>query len=73
MNDQKWSWIYGYLLLVAIIVLAAAMALGKVVEATSYGLHEVLLILGLLAANWSNGMFGKKDPQPPEANSAPKP
>ena len=54
-------WIFGFCLLFCVTAFGVALALGKVVEATSYGLHEILLILGLLAAQWANGMFGKSD------------
>ena len=53
------DWIYGYLLLLAIVGFGVCLALGKVEEKTSYGLHEILLILGLLASQWSNGTWGK--------------
>jgi hypothetical protein len=59
MKDPRW--IFGFGLLAAVVALGFAFAFGKIVENTSYGLHEVLLILGLLAAQWANGMFGTSD------------
>lgn len=57
--ETKLSWAYGFLLLVGILGLAAAFGLGHVEEKSSYGLHELMLILGLLAANWSGEKFRK--------------
>jgi hypothetical protein len=54
------EWVYGYALLVSVVGLGAALAFGSIKQDTSYGLHEVLLILGVLATTWSNGMFGGK-------------
>lgn len=56
--ETKLSWAYGFALLVGVLALSAAFGLGKVDEAHSYGLHELLLIIGVLATNWSAGKFG---------------
>lgn len=55
--ETKLSWAYGFLLLVGILGLAGAFGIGHVEEKSSYGLHELLLVLGLLAANWSADKF----------------
>ncbi len=56
MKEPKW--IFGFCLLFAIVALAFVLALGKVDEATSYGLHEILLILTVIATKWCDDVFG---------------
>jgi hypothetical protein len=67
-HRAAYGWIFGYCLLLIIAGLAAAIALGRVEEKTSYGLHELLLILGLIASQFCQGMFGGKpdDKDPPK-------
>lgn len=60
MKTDVWRIVYGYLLLVAICVLASRIALGVVEEKTSYGLSPLLIILTLLADRWASWAFPRK-------------
>ncbi len=64
MTDNKLRWIYGYIILSIIGALGLAIALGKVEEQTSYGLHELLLLLAFLGnqfGQWAYGNLKEKD------------
>ena len=50
--------LFGFLLLVAMIALAAVIALGKVTEHESYGLMPIITALATLAGGFSNWAFG---------------
>jgi hypothetical protein len=59
---MKYRMVFGFTLLIGILVLAFAIALGKVEEKTSYGLLDVLTILALLAKDFTHWAFvGEKD------------
>lgn len=53
----KMGW--GYLLLFGILTLCARIALGHVVQESSYGLTEIIGILAVLAGQWANWAFGE--------------
>jgi hypothetical protein len=53
----KMGW--GYLLLVGILSLCARIALGHVMQESSYGLTEIIGILAVLAGQWANWAFGE--------------
>lgn len=44
---------YGYVLTGVIVTLGLSLGLGKVEEKTSFGLRELILILGMLASQWA--------------------
>ena len=50
--------VFGFCLLGIIAALIAAIGLGHVEEKTSYGLHELLLLLGLMGSQFCNWAFG---------------
>jgi hypothetical protein len=50
---------FGYLLLTVVSLLAGVIALGKVVEATSFGLQIVLGSLATLCGSFAQWAFGK--------------
>ncbi len=70
----QWKMAWGFLLLFGILTLCARIALGKVEQATSHGLTEIIGILAVLAGQWANWAFGEsrssaKDVEPtPELN-----
>jgi hypothetical protein len=49
---------FGYLALLALVALAAAIALGHVEEKTSFGLQYILGGLTTLCGGWSQWAFG---------------
>jgi len=56
--------VFAFLLLLIIARLAYSIAIGKVEEPTSYGLHELLIILTVMGTKSADGLFGnttKKD------------
>jgi hypothetical protein len=53
------SWLFGYCLLVAWVLLALAFFFGKGEEATSPGLREVMIALTFMSGAWSQFKFGK--------------
>lgn len=55
---EKWKMIFGSVLLMALVLLAAAIALGKVTEQESFGLVQILTILGILGAKFADWAFG---------------
>lgn len=59
-EDTKWKMLFGFSLLLLLAILAAAIALGKVEEKTSYVLVQVLTILGVLGGGFANWAFGQK-------------
>ena len=65
--DDKWlpymKMFFGFILLLVVSVLAGAIALGKVEEQTSFGLHDILEGLKLLLAQFAVWAFmeGRKD------------
>jgi hypothetical protein len=57
---MKWSdprMIFAFSLLGIVAILAFALALGKVEELTSYGLHEVLLLLTVMGTKVVDSIF----------------
>lgn len=71
MTDNRLKLLFGFLLLVCLAALTAAIALGHVEENTSYGLIPIITCLATLAGSFSNWAFGstnnpeKKEPPPP--------
>jgi hypothetical protein len=59
-----------FVLVIGILVLIATVALGKVEEATSAGLKELLHTLEILASVWigamAQGLWSKRDADPPK-------
>jgi hypothetical protein len=55
--------IFGFLLLLMLICLAGAIALGKVEEKSSYGLMPLLIMLTTLSDRFAQWAFGKKGPE----------
>lgn len=56
---SQWKMIWGFILIVGILSLTARIALGKVEQATSYGLDNIIGILAVLAGQWANWAFGE--------------
>ena len=56
--NEKWKALYGFCLLLSIVGLAAAIAIGHVEEKTSYGLHDILTALFVLSGGWASWAFG---------------
>jgi uncharacterized membrane-anchored protein len=55
--------IFGFLLLLSLIALAAVIALKSVTEAESYGLMPIVTALATLAGGFSNWAFGQHSVQ----------
>lgn len=60
MTDERLKMIFGFSLLIVTGLLAFGIALGKVDEQSSYGLHDVLIILATLGGAWTQWAFGSK-------------
>jgi hypothetical protein len=65
---DKYKLILGSILLIGLIVLASALAFGKVEEKTSYGLTPLLAIIGKVTLDFSEWAFrgSKSDKEPKE-------
>ncbi len=63
MSDDRLRMIFGFSLLIALTLLAAIIAIGKVHQETSYGLEYILGALTALAGGFTQWAFGgpKKD------------
>lgn len=62
MSDDRLKMIFGFVMLIALVVLAGVIALGKVEQETSYGLDYVLGALSVMAGGfvqWAFGSTGK--------------
>lgn len=57
MSDYRIKLWFGYMLVAVVAVLAGLVAWGKVDEKTSFGLRELILILGMLASMWAQWAF----------------
>jgi hypothetical protein len=60
-DGDKWKMLFGFCLLVVIGSLAAIIALGKVMEESSYGLQIILGCVTTLAGGFAAWAFGKSD------------
>ena len=58
---DKYRLAIGSLIITGLLALAAAIALGKVEEKTSFGLTAILAILGKMALDFSQWAFSHKD------------
>lgn len=62
--DPGWlafcPWIFGILLLIILAALCAVIGLGKVEQATSFGLQDLVGGLLVLAGGYANSVFGNK-------------
>lgn len=56
---SQWKMLWGYILLLGIFAVLSRIALGKVEQATSYGLDSIIGILAVLAGQWANWAFGE--------------
>ncbi len=56
-----YRFILGTIIVLSLMALAVAIALGMVEEKTSYGLMPILLTFGKIALDFSEYMFRKKD------------
>lgn len=61
MSLERLKMLYGFLLLLLLAVLATIIALGKVEQATSYGLLPIITSLATLSGAFANWAF--KDPK----------
>ncbi len=59
----------GSILLVGLLVLAVAVALGHVEEKTSYGLVPIMSLLGKVILDFSEWAFRSNKPKDPEDNA----
>jgi hypothetical protein len=62
--EVKLKMIFGFALLIVIAALAAAIALGKVEEKSSFGLQFLLGALSVLSGSFANWAFGSSDKKP---------
>ena len=69
------KYIYGMCLLCSWVVLILSIALGKVEEATSYGLTPCITGLSFLSGLWAQSTFGgaHAPTEPPKQEEGPKP
>jgi hypothetical protein len=65
MSDYRLKMIFGFTLMIALVVLAAIVALGKVSETTSFGLQYILGALSTLTGAFAQWAFSGKPPEPP--------
>ncbi len=62
MTDERLRMIFGFCLLMALFVLAACIALGKVHQESSFGLEGIISALTLLVGQFAQWAFSvKKD------------
>ena len=59
---DEWKMVWGFLLLFIVGGLISRIALGKVEEATSYGLLPMIAMLAVLVGQWAQWAFGTKSP-----------
>lgn len=66
---DRYRFILGSIILIGLLTLACAVALGKVEEKTSYGLTPLLAILAKVVLDFSEWAFRvRKDDEPPKDN-----
>jgi hypothetical protein len=63
LND-KWKAAFGFALLFVIAILGLVIALGKVMEASSYGLQIILGCITTLSGGFAAWAFGAKNDKP---------
>lgn len=61
MSDDRLKLWFGFTLVVLVIVLAAVIAVGNVKQDTSYGLRELIALLGPVIGFWSQWAFSRKE------------
>lgn len=64
MSDDRLKMIFGFCLLVMLSALAGIIGLAHVEEKTSFGLREIITIIGVIAggfAGWAFGSSGNKE------------
>lgn len=59
-HELKMAWGYLYLLIVGFLI--GRIAFGMVEQATSYGLTEMIAVIGPLGGMWAQWAFSSKDP-----------
>ena len=59
--QDRYKWILGCVIVVGLMTLGAAIALGHVEEKSSYGLQGILAILAKIALDFSQWAFLSKD------------
>jgi hypothetical protein len=59
-SDNKWRFVIGFLTVAGLMMMALAFALGKVEEATSYGLIPVLSFLGIVVTRFAEWCYDTK-------------
>lgn len=72
MKSTDLRMLFGFLLLVLLTALAAAIALGHVEEKSSFGLQFLLGSLSSLAGGFGQWAFGNPRPEKPLDNGSPK-
>ena len=60
MTDDRLRMIFGFVLMISLVALAATIALGKVEEHTSFGLQYILGALSAMAGGFVQWAFGAK-------------
>lgn len=60
MSDERLKLLFGFSLVVLVIILAAIIAIGKVQQETSYGLRDLISLLGPVIGFWSQWAFSSK-------------
>ena len=56
-----WKMIFGFVLMVLIIILAGVIAIGHVTQEGSYGLQDLLGGLLVMAGGWTHWAFSSKE------------
>ncbi len=69
---DRWKLVLGSLVLAGLIVLAVAVAMGKVEEKTSYGLVPILSLLGKVVLDFSEWAFRVRTEEKPPTPEDPK-
>lgn len=60
MTDERLKIIFGFLLVLMLTILAAILGLGKVEQASSFGLQDILGGLLVLSGSYGQWAFGSK-------------
>lgn len=64
MSDDRLKLLFGFTLVVLVIILGAIIAIGKVQQETSFGLRDIIALLGPVIGFWSQWAFSAKREAP---------
>lgn len=60
MTDDRLKLFFGFALVVLVIALGAIIAIGNVRQETSFGLRDIIALLGPVIGFWSQWAFSRK-------------